>query len=62
MALPRTLAGGLSNSQLTALRPTGRSFDVADPAVPGLLLRIGPKGTKRCEIAAVESFGGARLG
>ncbi len=47
MALPRTLISGLSSTQLTALRPTGKSFDVADPAVPGLLLRIGPKGTKR---------------
>jgi hypothetical protein len=32
---------------LTALPATGSSYDVSDTAVPGLLLRVGPAGTKR---------------
>jgi hypothetical protein len=34
-------------AQITVLSPTGKSYDVADPAVPNLLLRVGPTGTKR---------------
>lgn len=34
-------------TQLAALRPTGKSYDIADPAVAGLLVRVGPSGTKR---------------
>jgi len=34
-------------AQITALIPTGKPYDVADPAVPNLLLRVGPTGTKR---------------
>ena len=34
-------------AQITALSPTGKSYDVADPAVPNLLLRVGPTGSKR---------------
>jgi len=33
--------------QLAALRPTGKPHDIADPAVAGLLVRVGPSGTKR---------------
>ena len=32
---------------LTALPATGSSYDVSDAAVPRLLLRVGPVGTKR---------------
>jgi hypothetical protein len=34
-------------AQITALSPIGKSYDIADPAVPNLLLRVGPTGTKR---------------
>jgi hypothetical protein len=34
-------------AQISALNPTGKPYDVADPAVPNLLLRVGPTGTKR---------------
>jgi hypothetical protein len=37
----------LSAAQLSALAPTGEEFDIIDPAVAGLALRVGPKGTKR---------------
>jgi hypothetical protein len=38
----------MSAARLSALSPTGYEFDVADPALPGLILRVGPTGTKRC--------------
>lgn len=34
-------------AQISALPPRGKPYDVADPAVPNLLLRVGPTGTKR---------------
>jgi hypothetical protein len=34
-------------AQITALTAIGKPYDVADPAVPNLLLRVGPTGTKR---------------
>ena len=34
-------------AQIAALNPSGKPYDVADPAVPNLLLRLGPTGTKR---------------
>jgi Arm DNA-binding domain len=34
-------------AQIAALKPTGKSYDLSDPAVPNLLLRVGPNGTKR---------------
>jgi integrase len=37
----------LTAAQLSAIRPTGEQFDVVDPAVPGLILRVGPSGSKR---------------
>jgi len=37
----------MSAAQLSALAPTGDEFDIADPAVAGLILRVGPTGTKR---------------
>jgi hypothetical protein len=37
----------LSVAQLSALVPTGEEFDIVDPAVAGLILRVGPTGTKR---------------
>ena len=37
----------MSAAQLSALAPTGEEFDIADPAVAGLVLRVGPTGTKR---------------
>jgi hypothetical protein len=37
----------LSAAQLSALGPTGEKFDIADPAVAALILRVGLTGTKR---------------
>jgi len=34
-------------AELAALPATGKTYDVSDPAVAGLLLRVGPRGTKR---------------
>ena len=31
-------------TRLAVLRPTGKPFDIADPAVAGLLVRVGPAG------------------
>jgi hypothetical protein len=36
-----------SPAQTAALKPTGKPYDISDPAVPNLLPRVGPKGTKR---------------
>jgi hypothetical protein len=36
-----------SPAQLLALKSTGTTFDVSDPAIPNLLLRVGPNGAKR---------------
>jgi hypothetical protein len=33
--------------QIAALKPIGKQYDVSDPAIPNLLLRVGPRGTKR---------------
>jgi integrase len=40
-------ASRFTTTHLAVLRPTGKPFDVADPAVAGLLVRVGPAGTKR---------------
>jgi integrase len=47
--MPRKLlvSAKMSAAQLAALSPTGDEFDIADPALPGLILRVGPTGTKR---------------
>jgi integrase len=37
----------LTATQLLAIRPKGEEFDVVDRAVPGLILRVGPNGSKR---------------
>jgi Arm DNA-binding domain len=37
----------MSAAQLSSLAPTGEEFDIVDPAVAGLVLRVGPTGTKR---------------
>ncbi len=41
------MSARMSAAQLAALAPTGEEFDVVDPAVRGLILRVGPTGTKR---------------
>ena len=47
--MPRKLlvSAKMSAAQLAALSPTGDEFDIADPALPGLILRVGPTGSKR---------------
>ena len=40
-------ASRFTTAALSALPITGQSYDVADPAVPGLLIRVGPSGSKR---------------
>ena len=47
--MPRNtlVSARLSAAQLSALAPTGEEFDIVDPAVAGLVLRVGPTGTKR---------------
>jgi integrase len=47
--MPRKImvSARLSAAQLSALAPTGEEFDIADPAVAGLVLRVGPTGSKR---------------
>lgn len=35
-------ASRFATTHLTGLRPIGKSFDVADPAVAGLIVRVGP--------------------
>ena len=47
--MPRKLlvSAKMSAAQLAARSPTGDEFDIADPALPGLILRVGPTGTKR---------------
>jgi Arm DNA-binding domain len=47
--MPRKLlvSAKMSAAQLAALSPTGDEFDIADSALPGLILRVGPTGTKR---------------
>jgi hypothetical protein len=37
----------MSAAKLSALAPTGEEFDIVDPAVARLVLRVGPTGTKR---------------
>jgi Arm DNA-binding domain len=37
----------MSAAQLCALAPTGEEFDIVDPAVTGLVLRLGPTDAKR---------------
>jgi hypothetical protein len=40
-------ASRFTTAALSALPITGKSYDVADPAVPGLLIRVGTGGSKR---------------
>jgi hypothetical protein len=40
-------ASRFTTAGLSALSGTGKSYDVSDPAVLGLLIRIGPTGSKR---------------
>ncbi len=40
-------ASRFTHTRLSGLRPIGKSFDVVDPAVGGLIVRVGPAGTKR---------------
>jgi hypothetical protein len=47
MLKPRSRVAVRSNSQLATLQSTAKSYDVADPAVAGLLLRIDPDGFRR---------------
>jgi integrase len=37
----------LTATQIASIRPRSEEFDLVDPAVPGLILRVGPSGSKR---------------
>jgi hypothetical protein len=47
MPLKNPGSARLTAAQLLSIRPNGEELDVVDPAVPGLILRVGPNGTKR---------------
>ena len=42
----RISLGKLTTLQIAALKPRTRKRDISDPAVPGLLLRVGVSGNK----------------
>jgi integrase len=44
---PATASPRFTATQIAGLKPTGRSRDFSDPLVRGLVLRLGPTGTKR---------------
>src|SRR5665213_4548498 len=44
---PPTASPRFTATQIAGLKPTGRSRDFSDPLVRGLVLRLGPTGTKR---------------
>ena len=46
--MPLTIpASRFTTAGLSALPVTGKGYDLSDPAVQGLLLRVGPRGSKR---------------